>query len=836
MSTIQNDALITAAKPKILVFPNKLDNELFESNECEAGKTLHQWLVANVPAYVVQEVALFSATLNNQAFDQIEWQCYQLKSGDVLALTVEAKDPITIVIAVIAVIAVGVSMYTMNTMPDNYNNTTPDGSSIYDANVQGNRPRLMGVIPELAGRHKIFPDHLNMPRREFINNEQWIYLMMSAGVGELEINPEEIFIGDTPLANYAGDAFYNVFQPGEDVTGHEAFRNIYTSAEVGGTAGTTGIELKGSVTSAGSTSGGGLRWDFINQAITVYRLIRVSRSDTDYRKIPFPFVTSEIVTVTGAAENNGDYRVVSVDNSTGTMQKLDAQGADDAAWFEFTIAHLAAAKLEVVAGGGDGEYNGAFFACPRNETTQTLWLDFKLPQGLGELDDGGTFLTKTVDINIQYRHEGDGAWVDVPHSFTDSTNDELAETLKINLPSAIRPEVQVKRVTGAEDNTRIYDKVEWTALKSELESATSYADVTTIAIKVRGTNALSNSAENKFNLIATRKLPIYQDDAWTEPQATTDIAPFFAHVIKDVGHGDEQIGLTELARLHGVWQGRNDEFNAVFDNDSTLFNVLKRVLSSGFAEPTLDYGQIIPVRDEPRTGFDYMYQPENMKTPLKREIKLFDPDEPDGIEVEYFSDTTWKPETVLCLLDGELGIKPKKVRAFGITNKTKAWQFGMRKRREIRYRRTKYNFTTEMDALNSSYLSYDALADDIPGYSQTGKITDVNGRALTLSEPLEWGVGTHFISLRKPDGTLSGPYICTAIANEYSVLLSTDLDFIPDCSGRIEPSLFQFGAANRWCLPALVTDVKPSGTDKVSVTAVNYDARVYADDDNLPPV
>jgi hypothetical protein len=831
MSTIQNDALITAAKPKILVFPNKLDNELFESNECEAGKTLHQWLVANVPAYVVQEVALFSATLNNQAFDQIEWQCYQLKSGDVLALTVEAKDPITIVIAVIAVIAVGVSMYTMNTMPDNYNNTTPDGSSIYDANVQGNRPRLMGVIPELAGRHKIFPDHLNMPRREFINNEQWIFLMMSAGVGELEINPEEIFIGDTPLANYAGDVFYNVFQPGEDVTGHEAFRNIYTSAEVGGTAGTTGIELKGSVTSAGSTSGGGLRWDFTNQAITSYRMMRI-----DYRKTPFPFVTGEIVTVTGTAENNGDYRVVSVDYSTGTMQKVDVQGADDAAWIEFTSENLAMAKLEVVAGGGDGEYNGAFFACPKNETTQTLWLDFKLPQGLGELDDDGTFLTKTVALNVQYRHEGDTEWSNFSHDFSAATNDELAETIKIALPADIRPEVQVKRTTAGEDNTRIYDKVEWTALKSELTGATHYADITTIAIKVRGTNALSKSAENKFNVIATRKLPTYENGAWTAPQATTDIAPFFAHIIKDVGHGDEQIGLSELSRLHGVWQGRKDDFNAVFDNDSTLFIALKRVLAAGFAEPTLDYGQIIPVRDEPRTGFDYMYQPENMKTPLKREMKLFDPDEPDGVEVEYFSHFTWKPETVLCLLGDELGINPKKVRAFGVTDKTKAWQFGMRQRREIRYRRTKYNFTTEMDALNSSYLSYDALADDIPGYSQTGKVIGVNERELTLSEPLEWNAGTHFISLRKPDGTLSGPYTCTATTTDDSVLLSTDLDFSPDCSGKMELALFQFGAANRWCLPALVTDVKPKGTDKVSVTAVNYDARVYADDDNTPTV
>ncbi len=826
--------LINQTSPQILVFPNKLDNELFESHIGSVGQTLHNWLVANVPAYVVQAVPLFSATLNNQTFDQAQWQSYQLKNNDVLALTVEAKEPITIIYAVIAVIAIGAAVYMSNQIPDNYNSTTPDGSSIYDANVQGNRPRLMGVIPELAGRHKVFPDHLNMPRREYINNEQWIYLMMSVGVGEMEIDPTDIFIGDTPLSNYAGDVFYNVFGPGEDVTSHEAYRNIYTSAEVGGTSGTSGIELKGKLLSAGNESGGGFAWDFIEKEIHSFKFINVS-SEPDIIETRFPFFPDNIITITTAAPNNGNYRVVSVNNNVATLQKLNEQGQDSTQWTGFSTTYQSVAKLELTQESGSGQFNGPFFACPANEKTETLWLDFKFAQGLGKLSDDGTFLAKTVNIIIQYRDEAATTWESVFHAFVDSTNDEIAETLKIALPNAIRPEVQVLRTTPAEDDTRVYDKIEWIALKAELESATSYADITTIAVKVRGTNALSKSAENKFNVIATRKLPVYENNAWTAPQATTDIAPFFAHIIKDVGHSDDQIGLTELSRLHGVWQGRNDKFNAVFDNDSTLFEALKRTLAPGFAEPTLDYGQIIPVRDEPRTGFDYMYQPENMNAPLKREIKLFDPDEPDGVEIEYFSDTTWKPETVLCLLGDELAIKPKKIRAFGITNKTSAWQYGMRKRREIRYRRTKYNFTTEMDALNSSYLSYDALADDIPGYSQTGTVQAVNGNTLTLSEPLAFSAATHFISLRKPDGTLSGPYICTQGVSDNSAVLASNLDFVPDCSGRMEPALFQFGLASRWCLPALITDIKPSGTEKVSVTAVNYDERVYVDDNGVPP-
>tara|TARA_B100001063_G_scaffold228202_1_gene239343 strand:+ start:370 stop:723 length:354 start_codon:yes stop_codon:yes gene_type:complete len=107
----------------------------------------------------------------------------------------------------------------------------------------------MGIIPETAGRHLIYPDYLTMPRREYINNEQWLYLMLSVGIGEYEILPEEISIADTPVRGYVGDIDYQVFAPGEDVTGHEAHRNVFTSSEVGATSGSTGIELKGRVTS-----------------------------------------------------------------------------------------------------------------------------------------------------------------------------------------------------------------------------------------------------------------------------------------------------------------------------------------------------------------------------------------------------------------------------------------------------------------------------------------------------------------------------------------------------------------------------------------------------------
>ncbi|WP_350635630.1 host specificity factor TipJ family phage tail protein [Pseudoalteromonas sp. GW168-MNA-CIBAN-0100] len=825
---------------EVKVYPNKLDLNLYEPCTAFVGQTLSTWLKQNVPAYDDREQPLFSANINNRHVLPCEWPTYTFKPNDDIRLIVEAKDPVTIAYAVIAVIAIGVAIYTANQIPDNYNSTTPDGSSIYEVNTQGNKPKLMGIVPEGAGRHAIFPDYLTMPRREYIDNEQWLYLMLSVGSGEYEILPEEVFIANTPVKSYTGDVFYEIFGPGEDVSVHEGHRNVYTSSEVGSTSGSTGIELKGKISSTGGEETSSYSYSFSGTELIAY----IEEYDPEFgsfkHKTPLPFEVGEIIRIqyTSNPENSGYYEILETSISGNELKKLNAQYEEDTTWTGFTTESNSYAKVFTEDGGGDGEFNGPFFAVPEGEVTDQLWLDFSMPQGLGELDDEGDFLTRSVNIIVEYRAEGALEWTQAPAIlFSDKTNDQLGKTIPISLPEKIRPEIRVKRSTAANDDTRIYDDVYWTALKAELKSATFYDGMTTLAVRIKGTNALAGSAENKFNLIATRVLPVYENGVWSAPRPTKDIAPFFAHVIKSVGHGDDKIGLEEAEALHNIWSARGDEFNAVFDSATTVFEAVKRILAVGFAEPTIDYGRITPVRDQPRTVFQHMYQPDNYVGFLERSIKLIDDDEPDGVEVEYFSPVTWKSETVLCLLPGDNGYNPEKVRAFGITDKDKAYQFGMRKRRIRRYRRTQFDFKTEMDALNSRYMDYCALADDIPGYEQTGRVEYAVGRTIFTDAELEWQDGEqHILALRKPDGKLSGPYVASKVNGSVNaVVIDKDLDFVPVLDGSMEPPLFMFGITNRWCNAVLITDIKPSSIDKVGVTALLDDVRVYEDDDTPAP-
>ncbi|KGK20951.1 host specificity factor TipJ family phage tail protein [Vibrio navarrensis] len=923
----------------LVVYPNKLDRTKREFCPVTSGQTLNAWMSANIKGYYVSPTPPFSYFVNGQQKTSEDWFEYAWQDGDLIELVAEPKDPVTAVLAVVAIVSAGMAIYAMNQIPDNFQKTSPEGSPIYDANAQGNRPRLMGIIPELFGRHKTYPDIISEPQWYFSDDDEFMLLMTAVSVGEVELNGDNIYIGDTPISKYGADIDFQVFPPGTDVTSHPAHQNVYTSREVGATASTAGIELEGAVNSveaqitrlsgknitllteidgfmsefwpdeweensiivitgtpgaktvSAGEENGGFRGYYPTSPIEFwsthealhdcrygdYIRYPISYSESQNGAAQIEYATGYISDTYVVTENDVEYYAVRIKDGNGmnipnsavpveTRQlPLQFLGKDDGRYkiSEKRKTSAAVEKLfpsagEMVFSGfthtGDltqvrvtveqslpGKPAGPHYACPISEVTDQISVDIKFPDGIGYMNDNGSVSSREIRLMIEWRGEGESEWNQVPFKRSGATRDQMGNTITINLGRKVRPEVRVYRVTGDSKDSRSFDRIEYKRLKSRLEANTRYDDFTTMAVRIRGSNTLSRNAENRLGVVPVRKLPIPDGfGGWTsENYATRDIAPAVRYIICDSGLSDVHIGQHELLRLHDAWKARGDTFDAVFTDDSTLFEVLKKVLAVGYAEPTLNYGQIVPVRDEPRTVFDYQYQPDNMLGKgLERSGKFFDEEEPDGIEVEYFSTETWKPETILCLLPDDLGNKPEKVRAFGVTDATRAWRFGMRIRRKKRYRRFQYSFQTEMDAFNSNYLDYVALADDVPGYAQSGRMEGYdmsNGKTVvTLDAPLEWGEGVHHIALRKPNGRTSGPYVCDRGPNPYQVTINGSLDFKPVLDGSIEPPLWLFGEADSWCYPALIDDVAPQGTERCSVKAVNYDARVYADDDNEP--
>ncbi len=537
------------------------------------------------------------------------------------------------------------------------------------------------------------------------------------------------------------------------------------------------------------------------------------------------------------------FRITSISGATITVDRLDSAGSTDSSFPGFNNLTTSSARIQVSPENIEGGWRGWFAACPENELTQQVQWDMFFPEGLCQVGNTGNVVSLGAYYTLQWRDAalGDAAPItSIDYVHTNNTLDQGGYTTNLTLPYMMRPQLRVRKNLPFGTSLEFHDTIQWYGLRAKLRAPTSYQGVTVMGLRCLVSDRIAAQTESLVHVIATRILPYRRNGIWQAKMPTREIAPAAMYVAKSLGYTDNDLDLIEFDRLgDGVWRQRVDSFNKNITEESTAKEVINSMLNAGFAELTIDRGMIRPVRDEPRSTLEHMYSPQNMTRSLSRDVAMPSPDDYDGVQVTYMDRLTWAETTVNCQLSGEpAGRKLEKVNADGIIDRDKAYQLGMRRRRAQVYRRDTYNWSTEMDALNSRYWSYCAVADDVPGYGQSailvGWTSGNNMVLLESSEPLDWsGPTAYVVALRRPDGTVSGPYAATRV-DDYRLTVPM-LDFTPEVEWVEEPPHILFGPVDRWTYRVLVTEVNPSGYDSASVSGIGYDARVYYDDDSRAP-
>ena len=540
------------------------------------------------------------------------------------------------------------------------------------------------------------------------------------------------------------------------------------------------------------------------------------------------------------------FRIIASGTSILVVERLTSTGAVDTDWPGWTPLSSNVARIQLDSSNLEGGFRGPFPAAPENSLATAIEYTIFYPGGIIRFNGNGSPEVHLTTHIFEYRDANiAGAWTSISTNVSGADLDAQGYTYRVNLPYAMRPECRVRRVASTvTDSTRKSDTMIWTMLYGLIpaSSPASYPGMTTMTCNIRGGDRISAETESLINVECTRILPVLRGGVWQAPQPTREISAAIGHIIRSVGYSDTtDIDLVELERLESTrWTPRGDTYDKIITDAETVKSYLQEVLQAGFAELTIDRGLLVPVRDEPRgPAFDHVYNPQVMLDPLSYSFAMPDqPDDFDGVDVEYFDHLTRQNETVECRLPGDAGTRVEKLKVEGICVRYKAWRWGMRRRRAHLYRQRQYEFETELDALNSAYFDYAALGVATPGYGQSAEVVGYTvGPPVTLesSEPLNWSLpGTYKVLVRRKDGSASGPYTATRI-DDYSFSIPT-LDFVPDLSGQIDtPPIIQFGHESKWCFPALITDVSPRGTRTCNVKAVNYDARMYLSDDSFPP-
>ncbi len=508
---------------------------------------------------------------------------------------------------------------------------------------------------------------------------------------------------------------------------------------------------------------------------------------------------------------------------------------------------------EYPEGSNQFEWFGPYVSSQPRSEANYIAIDIHLPQGLYYANDDGGLDSRSTGVEVQYQvidDEGDpsGSWIALGegsdgqpgiYKWSMATNTPQRFTVKKAVDPA-RYHVRLRRaVHYSNRNSRLVDKTLWIGLRAYLPSKQQYEGVTKFAVKVQASNNLSSTSENKFNLVATALKPVYNGSSWSKPVATDAIAWAYADAIRSEHGGrlpEGLINLDNLMAMHKIWEARGDKFSMVFDTRGSLLDTLKTILAAGRAIPIMSNGQWMIIRDQPMTARRHLYSAENMSSDVTIDRNYRKPLENDSVIIEYTDTTTWKPQEVLCQLPGQSAKNIERVKMQGIQSRAQAFREGCFLAAKNLYRNVQVKFNTELDALNSEFGDLIGVTWEIPGWGKSGSVIGVTGSTLMTSEPVRFGVGQHYVNLRRADGTASGPYRVSPGDDDYHFVLDQSPDFQVYTGTERARTIYQFGTADELCKNCVVTNIRPS-EKTVGVTAFVDNPKVHSFDDlEVPPV
>lgn len=500
---------------------------------------------------------------------------------------------------------------------------------------------------------------------------------------------------------------------------------------------------------------------------------------------------------------------------------------------------------------------GGFVANRAGLNAVAIGLDFYSP-ALGIADSAGNMSARTVTVRIDTREVDDfgrgvSAWqVLATENITAATTSPVRRSYKYVLPTPARVMVRVIRLDAKSDNSNNYDDMQWTGLRAYLEEAAPLcAYATHAAVRIRANEQLSGLSQNQFGVITVRKLRAWSlNTGWSTDLVETRsiawaLAEKWSNTFTGDGLADYEMDLATLAYYDAVWEARQDRFDYAFDQSTDSDSADQLIATAGRARVFTRMGVRTLVRDEKVTLPVAAFSARNIEAG-QWTIQTSCPtsQSADGIRLMYTDNRSWQQESIDCPVPGvEVMSRPEVVEIKGVTGVTHATREGRFLAACLLYRRDVTEWRTELQGTIPAYGSPVRFQAPMSGWGQTGDVVDWDPATLraTLSEPLTWAEGAHYISIIGDLGDVSGAILATPGATAYEVVLDAepDVDITTGEPDRERP-VYLFGTASELATTVRIRSISPEERDSdgpqlISIKGVIEDNRVHQADVSLLP-
>ncbi len=675
-------------------------------------------------------------------------------------------------------------------------------SPTYSIQAQANQARIGSVIPVQYGRHKIYPDFAASPYHSYIDNEQYLHVLFCIGQGYFDTENAQIYVDDTPLENYTSIA-YNWMSPNDKLIGYD-FKTVVSEVSF--------FEMRGSneeqnLSNVDTT-------DIIDERWLGWYTVNNSDTKTDAIEIDFSLPQG----LNGVVE--WEIYAREIDNNSLPINN-DIINLNKLSYATVTKTYILKTASNTIT------------TWPSNIVYSDNWDKYAEKKYINEtrIYLGEYFQSEHRTI---YRYKITEFYKQINTECKFSNNAiGFAQyfTRLYAFPHASRWQVRLRRTNKASTDISNPDKLYIVGIKGNIVDVTRPPDVTLLAMTIKATEILTQS-NLRINTVIQRKLPIYENDQWTEPKPTNSIAWALADVLKNPVYGgeldDRDFDLRSLQNLEKHCSSQGDEFNGVFDTSKTLWQVLQDIAKCARSIPVYQSGRISFVRDTQQLTAVQMFSDRNIVKGSFSLSYIMASDKPSGnIEAEYYDAKIWKQKTVKTCLDGT-GSKSTRIRLFGITNQEHAQRECNYMARANSYRRTNIHFTTELEGLNVQFGDLIKVSHEMPGWGFVrGDIIayEEDTKTLILDSDIKLkNSDDYVILLRDVDGKPKGAYSVKSVYMR-NVILNEFLDFTPKFSQGEYPH-YVIGKKQNYAVDAIVRKVIPRG-NLVKIEAVIDDVRVY---------
>ena len=740
--------------------------------------------------------------------------------------------------------------------------------------LTGTKNQLLpfGTLPQVLGRHRIFPPYAARPFTEVVGQDRFLRCLFTCGLGPLALS--DFKIGETPLDNYDEveiDIRYGY--PGDlPITGFP--NDVYEdglSIRMGDgyVQRTTQPNAKEIVLEWVLPDGLGVRLDY--ERPTEERAATIQLA-VEYRLVgDVSWTVPDIIDLGAAAFVETDFAGANND----IRFAADAVGSfGNAYYISMRQAFVFGVSVRIIGGTVTIEY-------PSGTTAAQVITAVNNAVVVEESNRaGGTTLTRLIRLTASNKSGSTGAGPvanfsgyltggrnrNNPMEVTSLSATSFRRVVKFAVPAG-QYEVRTRKVQAMPPVSGAFwiyrDTTYWTMLRTiQDDPPTTLAGQCLIYLRIRATNQIHGQLE-AFNCIAQTIAKDWDGSAWIE-RPTNNPASIYRLVLQGPANAkpkpDSRLDLTTLQAFHERCTAHGFTFNAVIDQRTDVRQLRQDVLAAGRGTFDLrdmlysvveDLPQAIPAAViTPRNAWDlkgtklFLDLPHARKLRFKNEEKNWEEDELllpldgygltglDQVRRDAFGRPTTHPEATK-FETADAGV--------GVTNPTQVFTLERYNQAVAVLRSEWWTVSQDFEQLRCQrgdlvHVNYDTLLVGLGRARIKAVAVDGGGNAtgLTIDEPLTMETGkTYGARCRRSDGEQVLGKLVT-VAGDQTVL--TFETAIPSATTPAVGDLVALGEYGQETMPCLVRAKTAAPDLQATLTLVPAAPGVHtAPDGVIPP-